>query len=44
MNNIMNTLTPQPPFDARKKNVAVNFGKPKFVNAMTATNIPLKKK
>ncbi len=37
MNNIMDTLTPKPPFDASHKNQVIKLGKPKFVNASKAT-------
>lgn len=40
--NIMDTLTPKPPFDPAKKNEAVKFGTPKFVNAMKATTVFIK--
>ncbi len=30
--NIMDTLTPKPPFNPARKNKAVDFGKPKFVS------------
>lgn len=35
----MDILTPKPPFDPKRKNNAVDFGKPKFVNAMKAKQL-----
>lgn len=38
--NIMDILTPWPPFDPKRKNEAVKFT-PKYVNIMKAKNIKL---
>lgn len=40
--NIMDTLTPKPSFDPKRKNKAVDFSKIKKVNTIKATNIKLK--
>lgn len=38
MENLMDTLTPKPPFDPSKKNQAVDFGTPRYVK--TASVFP----
>lgn len=37
--NIMDILTPTPPFDPRKKNEAVKFVVPKYVPNLLATKL-----
>ncbi len=42
MENIMDTLTPRPPFNPKRKNKAVDFGTPTFVDSIKATKLKLK--
>lgn len=42
MENIMNTLTPKPPFDPNRKNKAVDFGNWKKVNTNKAQTFKVK--